>query len=96
MRYVTRGLRTVLTAAAVVCVATVSGREVVAGQGAASPASPMSDRARVVGTYELVTTEIKDPSRLGAPPNLNDKATRRMRPLDVLMHTQSQYRCPKC
>ena len=74
MRNVSRSLTTVLTAAAVVLVTTVLGRGVVAGQGAASPgSSSMSDRARFVGTYELVTTEIKDPStgKWSPTPNFN-------------------------
>lgn len=74
MRSVTRSLTTVLSVAAVVFVPTALGRGSLAGQGAASPASSsMSDRARLVGTYELVTTEIKDPStgRWSPTPNFN-------------------------
>src|SRR5579863_10322298 len=63
MRSVPRSLSTVLTVAAIVFVPTVLGRGVVAGQGSASSASSsMNDRARFVGTYELVTTEVKDPA----------------------------------
>ena len=53
---------------------TVLGRDVVAGQGAASAASSsMNDRARFVGTWELVTTEVKDPAtgRWSPTPNFN-------------------------
>ena len=74
MRRVTRSLTTALTVAAVVFVATVCGRGIVAGQGAASPASlSMNDRARFVGTYELVTTEVKDPAtgQWSRTPNFN-------------------------
>src|SRR2546422_318769 len=74
MRRVTRSLTTALTVAAVVFVASVFGRGIVAGQGAASPASlSMNDRARFVGTYELVTTEVKDPAtgQWSRTPNFN-------------------------
>ena len=74
MRSVTRNLTTVLTIAAVVFVPTVLGRGVVTGQGAALPASSsMNDRARLVGTYELVTTEVKDPAtgKWSQTPNFN-------------------------
>lgn len=54
MRSVTRSLTTVLTVAAAVFVPTV----LVAGQGGSST----NDRARFVGTYELVRTEAKDPA----------------------------------
>src|SRR2546428_13738772 len=76
MRRVTRSLTTVLTVAAVVFVATVFGRGIVAGQGAASPASlSTSDRARFVGTYELATTDVKEPAtrQWPRPPNFNSK-----------------------
>ena len=74
MRSVTRTLTTILSVRAVVFVPTVLGRGVVAGQGAASPASSsMNDRARFVGTYELVTTEIEDPAtgKWSQTPNFN-------------------------
>src|SRR5260221_13704035 len=53
---------TVLTVAAVVLVPALLGRAIVAGQRAASPGSSMTDRARFVGTFELVVTEAKDPA----------------------------------
>ena len=67
MRSVARSLTIVLTVAAVVFVPTVLGRGVVAGQGTAS------DRARFVGTYEIVATEVKDPAtgRWSPTPNFN-------------------------
>ena len=74
MRSVTRSLTTVLTIAGVGLVPAVLGRGVVAGQGAASTASSsMNDRTRFVGTYELVMTEVKDPStgRWSQTPNFN-------------------------
>ena len=59
MRGVTKGLTIVVTVAAVVSVATPFGREVAAAQ--ADPSAQVSgDRVRLVGTYELVTTEVKD------------------------------------
>ena len=63
MTHVIRGLTTALTVAAVMLVPAVPGRGIVAGQGAASPASTSAgDRARLLGTYELVRTEVKDPA----------------------------------
>src|SRR5688572_6128864 len=69
----TRSLGTALTIAAVLSVPTVTGRDVAAGQGAASGASSsMNDRARFVGTWELVTTEAKDAAGRWSPtPNFN-------------------------
>src|SRR6202035_2740817 len=74
MRSVTRSLTTALTVAAVLFVPTVLGRGVVAGQGAASPASSSrNDRTRLLGTYEIVMTEVKDPAtgKWSQTPNFN-------------------------
>src|SRR6202035_5845666 len=70
MRSLTRSLTTVLTVAAAVVVPTVLGSGTVAGQG---PAPGTNDRTRFVGTYELVTTEVKDPAtgKWSPTPNFN-------------------------
>ena len=71
MRGVTRSLTVVLAGAALVLVATPFGTEVAAGQARGS-ASASGDRARFVGTYELVTTEVKDANGKWSPtPNFN-------------------------
>jgi hypothetical protein len=63
MRSVTGSLATALMVAGVVLVPIAFGRGAAAGQGAtAGAAAPVADRAKFVGTYELVTTEIKDPA----------------------------------
>jgi len=62
MRSVIRSLTTVLTIAAFVLVPTAFGGATLTGQGATASNGSKSDRARFVGTYELVTTEVKDPS----------------------------------
>src|SRR5262245_47822322 len=62
MRVATRAMTIVFTVAAVMSMPALIHRDVVrAGQSGGS-AQPSSDRARFVGTYELVTTEIKDPA----------------------------------
>ena len=71
MSYVPRSLTAVLTVAVLALVPAVLGRRLAADQGAA-PAS-MADRARFVGTYELVTVEVKDPAtgQWAPTPNYN-------------------------
>jgi hypothetical protein len=72
MRGMTRSLTIVLTVAAVVSMVTLFGCERAAGQaGESAPAS--TDRARFVGTYELVTTEGKDAAtgKWSPTPNFN-------------------------
>jgi hypothetical protein len=73
MRGVTRSLTIALSvAAALVLAQTLIARAVVAGQaGGSAPAS--GDRARLVGTYELVTTEVRDVATgaWSATPNFN-------------------------
>ena len=83
MSRVTRSLTTVLIFAAVVFAPIVLGRGVLAGQGAAPPASSSAnDRARLVGTYELVMTEAKDPETgKWLPTPILNCSTRRWRPL---------------
>ena len=61
-RNATSTLKTVLTVVAVVSMPTTLGvraAAVLAGAAQAAPAS-MSDRAKFVGTYRLITTEVKD------------------------------------
>src|SRR2546428_12286257 len=72
MRGVTRSLTIVLAGAAVVFMPTLFGREVAAGQAGGS-AQASSDRARFVGTYEIVTTEVKDAAtgKWSPTPNFN-------------------------
>jgi hypothetical protein len=69
---VTKGLTIVLTVAATVSMPTLPGREVAAAQAGGS-AQPSGDRARLVGTYELVTTEVKDAAtgKWSPTPNFN-------------------------
>jgi len=68
----TRGLTTVLIVAAVMFVPPAFNRGTLSSQGNSSRASAKSDRARFVGTYELVTTEAKDPSgKWSRTPNFN-------------------------
>lgn len=62
MRSATRGLTTVLIAAAVMFVPPAFNRGTLSSQGNAPGSSAKSDRAHFVGTYELVTTEAKDPA----------------------------------
>jgi hypothetical protein len=64
MKGMTRSLTIVLTAAAVVSMPTLLGRDGAAGQ---SDPAGSGDRARLVGTYELVTTEEKDASGKWTP-----------------------------
>ena len=73
MRSATRGLTTVLIVAAVMFVPPAFNRGTLSSQGNASGSSAKSDRARFVGTYELVTTEVKDPAtgKWSATPNFN-------------------------
>jgi len=68
----TRGLTTVLIVAAVMFVPPAFNRGTLSSQGNPSRASAKSDRVRFVGTYELVTTEAKDPSgKWSRTPNFN-------------------------
>ncbi|HEY7172387.1 MAG TPA: lipocalin-like domain-containing protein [Vicinamibacterales bacterium] len=60
MKSVTRGLATVLIVIAVMFVPPAFNRGTLNSQGNPSGSSGKSDRARFVGTYELVTTEAKD------------------------------------
>ena len=71
MRGATRSLTMVLTLAAVVSVPARFGREAAAGQSGSTQAS--GDRGRFVGTYELVTTEVKDAAtgKWSPTPNFN-------------------------
>ena len=63
MRSVTRSLTTALIVAAVMLVPPAFNRGTLSSQSApASRSSAKSDRARFVGTYELVTMEVKDPA----------------------------------
>jgi len=74
MRRVTRSLTSLLPIAVAVFMPTVLGRGTVAGQGAASRvSSSTNDPARFVGTYELITTEDKDPAtgKWSPTPNFN-------------------------
>ena len=75
MMRATRSLRTVLTVAAAVSMpAAPAVRSMAVSSGAASAAqAPMNDRARFVGTYSLVTTEVKDPTtgKWSQTPNFN-------------------------
>jgi hypothetical protein len=74
MRSVTRSLTAALIAAAVMLVQPAFNRGTVNGQGAPAPGSAAkTDRARFVGTYELVTTETKDPAsgKWTRTPNFN-------------------------
>jgi len=72
MRGGTRGLTIVLTAAAVVSMPTLLGREIAAAQADGS-AQASGDRTGLVGTYELVTTEVKDAAtgKWSPTPNFN-------------------------
>jgi hypothetical protein len=71
MSRVPRSLTAVLTVAAMVLVPAVLSRHLAANQGTVS--SSMPDRARIVGTWELVTTEVRDPAtgRWSPTPNFN-------------------------
>jgi hypothetical protein len=72
MRSVTRNLRTVLIVAAVMSMRTALGVHAMPVPGGAAARAPMSDRAKFVGTYALVTTEIKDGSgKWTQTPNFN-------------------------
>ena len=74
MRSVTRSLTAALIAAAVMLAQPAFNRGTVSGQGAPAPGSAAkTDRARFVGTYELVTTETKDPAsgKWTRTPNFN-------------------------
>ena len=63
MKRVTRSLTSALIVAAVMLVPPAFNRGTLSSQSAsASRSSAKSDRARFVGTYELVTTEAKDPA----------------------------------
>src|SRR5436190_3764049 len=63
MRSVTRSLTAALIAAAVMLAQPAFNRGTVSGQAApAAGSAAKTDRARFVGTYELVTTEGKDPA----------------------------------
>ena len=66
----TKTVTIVLAAAAIVSMPTLSGVDIAAGQSGGSAAS---DRAKFVGTYELVVTEAKDPAtgKWSATPNFN-------------------------
>src|SRR4029434_5546902 len=72
MRGGTRGLTIVLTAAAVVSMPTLLGREIAAAQADGS-AQASGHRYGLVGTYELVTTEVKDAAtgKWSPTPNFN-------------------------
>ena len=72
MRGGTIGLTIVLTAAAVVSMPTLLGREIATAQSDGS-AQASGDRTRLVGTYELVTTEAKDAAtgKWSPTPNFN-------------------------
>src|SRR4030095_10878460 len=67
-----RGVTIVLTAAAVVFMPTLRGREIAAAQADGS-AQASGDRTGLVGTYELVTTETKDAAtgKWSPTPNFN-------------------------
>ena len=67
-----KSLRLILTGAAVVLVATLLGIDVSAGQ-AGGAAQGSGDRAKFVGTYELITTELKDEAtgKWSPTPNFN-------------------------
>ena len=72
MRNLIKRLTIVLGSAAMVFMPTLFGAEVAAGQaGGSSRAS--GDRARLAGTYELVTTEVKDGAtgKWSPTPNFN-------------------------
>ena len=74
MRSITRSLRTVLTVAVAVSMPTALGVGAAAvGAGAAqTERASMSDRAKFVGTYRLITTEVKDASgKWSRTPNYN-------------------------
>lgn len=74
MRSVIRSLRTVLTIAAAVFVPTALGvRAAAVPAGEAQEAhTSMSDRAKLVGTYRLIATEVKDASeKWSRTPNFN-------------------------
>ena len=60
MRNVIRTLTRVMVVSAIVLISMMLGRGVAAGQTGAP--SSTSDRARFIGTYELVMTEVKDPA----------------------------------
>jgi hypothetical protein len=66
-------LRTALTVAAVMSMPIALGvRAMAAPGGAAAALAPMSDRAKFVGTYGLVTTEVRDASgKWTQTPNFN-------------------------
>lgn len=70
MSNVTRSLNAGLAVAAMALVPAAFGIRLEAEQGAASA---MSDRARMVGTWELVTTEVRDPKtgQWAPTPNYN-------------------------
>lgn len=74
MRSVTRSLLTGLTVAAVMSTPTavgVGGMAVPSGEAAAQ--APANDTAKFVGTYSLITTEVKDPAtgKWSQTPNFN-------------------------
>ena len=75
MRSVTRNLRTVLTVAVAVSMPTALGGRAMAVPSVAASAAQasMTDRAKVVGTYSLVTTEVKDAAtgKWSQTPNFN-------------------------
>jgi hypothetical protein len=73
MRNVTRSLTTVLIVAAVMFVPPALNRGTLSSQGRTPGGSAKSDRARFVGTYELVTTEAKDRAsgKWSRTPNFN-------------------------
>lgn len=75
MKSLTRSLRTVLTVSTAVLMPTALGIGIAAGPSGASAAAqaPMSDRAKFVGTYALVTTEVKDAAtgKWSQTPNFN-------------------------
>ena len=66
MRGVTKGFAIVLAGSALVLTSTPFGTEIASGQGRGS-AQPANDRARFVGTYELVTIEVKDANGKWSP-----------------------------
>ena len=74
MMSVTKSLRTVLTVVAAVSMPTALGvRAMAVSSGAVSAQAPTNDRAKFVGTYSLVTTEVKDPAtgKWSQTPNFN-------------------------
>jgi hypothetical protein len=72
MKGVTKSVMIVLTGAAIVLMPTVFSAEVAPGQSGGSAAAS-GDRAKFVGTYELVVTEAKDPAtgKWSPTPNFN-------------------------